>query len=212
MKFPATALIAAFASKADLGNHHLQHRAEQNVRSVAPLRLALLPDAHVMNNRNANIAPTVINVEGAKSSYVSKNSGGGILSNNNQKLHQDVMQWVQETVGVPPAFAAETGPPTKDEINTLREAFAAFYGASRDATAAEQLLTQSIDAWQRQPPDEQAGLYRVRGDCYMVRFICLDDSNNRDIVVDQYHACIMMEVTQLAYYLRFVYVHIIFRH
>ena len=85
-------------------------------------------------------------------------------------LHEHVMDWLQETVGVPPANAATSaGPPTKEEISLLREAFAAFYGANRDAVAAESLLSQTLEAWQRQPPDERAGLYRVRGDCYMVR-------------------------------------------
>ena len=81
--------------------------------------------------------------------------------------------WWQQTF-VSPANAATTiesseasSPPTKEEIATLRQAFAAFYGTDRNPAAAESLLTQSIEAWKRQPPDEQAGLYRVRGDCYM---------------------------------------------
>jgi tetratricopeptide (TPR) repeat protein len=72
---------------------------------------------------------------------------------------------------VQPANAAETAaaaPPTKQEIALLREAFAAFYGTTdRDPTKALDLLSQAIEAWQRQPADELAGLYRVRGDCYM---------------------------------------------
>ena len=59
-------------------------------------------------------------------------------------------------------------PPTKEEIKLLRQAFAVFYGVDRDLTQAEQLLSEAIQVWQRQPPDELAGLYRVRGDCYMV--------------------------------------------
>ena len=72
-------------------------------------------------------------------------------------------------IGVPPAFAAEevTGPPTKDEILTLQKAFAAFYGAQRDPQTALQLLDESVRNFERQPPDERAGLYRVRGDCKM---------------------------------------------
>ena len=67
-----------------------------------------------------------------------------------------------------PAFA-ETEPPkppTNGEVQLLRKAFATFYGASRDAEAAEPLLTEAIQAWERQSADEKAGLYRVRGDCY----------------------------------------------
>ena len=87
-------------------------------------------------------------------------------------LNDGIQSWIQDNIMVPPAnAAAETSappPPTKDEIKLLREAFAAFYGVDRDSTLAESLLSQAIEAWQRQPPDEQAGLYRVRGDVYMV--------------------------------------------
>lgn len=82
-------------------------------------------------------------------------------------------QTVNELIGVPPAFAAEdaatttTGPPTKDEILTLQKAFAAFYGAKRDPQNALSLLDETVENFQRQPPDERAGLYRVRGDCKM---------------------------------------------
>lgn len=76
---------------------------------------------------------------------------------------------VNEWIGVPPAFAAEgeTGPPTNDEIITLQKAFAAFYGAQRNPEAALPLLDETIQNFLRQPPDERAGLYRVRGDCKM---------------------------------------------
>jgi tetratricopeptide (TPR) repeat protein len=49
----------------------------------------------------------------------------------------------------------------------LREALASFYAVDRDVVKAEDLLSQAIEAWQRQAPDERAALYRVRGDCYM---------------------------------------------
>jgi len=86
-----------------------------------------------------------------------------------------LMNWMQTTLTVPPVWAMESlppsqslsSPPTKEEVALLREAFAAFYGTARDYGLAERLLTQSIEAWQRQSPDEQAGLYRVRGDCQM---------------------------------------------
>ena len=80
-------------------------------------------------------------------------------------LSNQIMDWYQHTIGVPPAMAAE--PPSKDEIQVLRQAFAAFYGTNRDYDVAEKLLSESIQAWQKQPTDEQAGLYRVRGDCYL---------------------------------------------
>ena len=76
---------------------------------------------------------------------------------------------MNELIGIPSAFAAEgeTGPPTNDEIITLQKAFAAFYGAQRDPQTALPLLDESIQNFLRQPPDERAGLYRVRGDCKM---------------------------------------------
>jgi len=91
-------------------------------------------------------------------------------------LSDHVTEWISrqgkmanEWIGIPPAFAAEgeIGPPTKDEIITLQKAFAAFYGAQRDPQAALPLLDESVQNFQRQPPDERAGLYRVRGDCKM---------------------------------------------
>ena len=62
--------------------------------------------------------------------------------------------------------AATPEPPTKGEVQLLRQAFAEFYGVNRDLVKSEQLLSQVIEAWERQPADEKAGLYRVRGDCY----------------------------------------------
>lgn len=86
--------------------------------------------------------------------------------------HQSILnRAIQEWIGVPSAFAADTtiAPPTQSEVTLLREALASFYGVDRDLDKSEQLLTQAINAWQRQPPDEKAALYRVRGDCYMAQ-------------------------------------------
>jgi hypothetical protein len=87
-------------------------------------------------------------------------------------LKSGIVAFVQGTLLVPPAFAASEVaaplPPTKDEIKLLQEALAVFYGVDQDLNVAEQLLSQAIKAWKSQPPDEQAGLYRVRADCYMV--------------------------------------------
>ena len=60
-----------------------------------------------------------------------------------------------------------TGPPTQDEIQLLQDALGAMYGAPRDPTIALPLLDQAILAFARQAPDERAGLYRVRAECYM---------------------------------------------
>jgi hypothetical protein len=67
-------------------------------------------------------------------------------------------------------------PPTKDEISLLQKAFADLYGTERNVAQAVDLLSQTIDTWEstHQAGDEIAGLYRVRGDAYMVRYSCLD--------------------------------------
>ncbi|GAX28843.1 hypothetical protein FisN_20Lh139 [Fistulifera solaris] len=58
--------------------------------------------------------------------------------------------------------------PSADDIDVLKQAFAAFYN-TQNLDLSEQLLTQAIQRWQAQPADELAGLYRVRGDCYTQR-------------------------------------------
>lgn len=62
---------------------------------------------------------------------------------------------------------SQSPPPTAAEIKLLREAFASFYGTQRDPPRALELFNQVVEAWQRQPPDELAGIYRVRGDVFM---------------------------------------------
>lgn len=97
-----------------------------------------------------------------------KDSADALLSTSIHSIPSIISTHAKEWLLPQPAFAADIAPPSNDEVQTLRSAFAAFYGANRDAQAAEPLLTQSIQAWERQAPDEKAGLYRVRGDCYMV--------------------------------------------
>ena len=83
------------------------------------------------------------------------------------------------TVIVPPAYAADAPaaaaegvsipPPTAEEVGLLRDALANFYGQPRDSARALELLDRAVAApgWRRQPPDERAALYRVRGDARM---------------------------------------------
>jgi tetratricopeptide (TPR) repeat protein len=58
--------------------------------------------------------------------------------------------------------------PSEEDVILLRSALAEFYGRNRDIIKAEKLLTDAIARWEEQPSDERAGLYRVRGDCYML--------------------------------------------
>jgi len=78
---------------------------------------------------------------------------------------QDLLHGIREWL-IPSANAADSStPPTADEVKLLREAFEVLYG-ERNPAKAEGLLSKAITAWESQPPDERAGLYRVRGDCY----------------------------------------------
>lgn len=163
MKFAAASLVAAFVSNGN-EHHHSHHQGVTRYSSLASKLHIIVPDVAAALPADE----VVVLQEAPKTMAVS----GASIS----KLSQDVQFWWQATVGVPPAFAVSTetqtvavGPPTNQEVGLLQQAFGAFYGAQRDPIAAESLLTQSIASWQRQPPDEQAGLYRVRGDCYMVR-------------------------------------------
>ena len=64
-------------------------------------------------------------------------------------------------------------PPSEEDVTLLRSAFAEMYrplkSGSRDYEKAHQLLSSAIERWAEQPDDERAGLYRVRGDCNMIR-------------------------------------------
>ena len=78
----------------------------------------------------------------------------------NSMMMTHIREWI-----VPSANAIE--PPSEKDIDLLQQAMAAYYNQDRNFDKAETLLSQSIQAWQSQPVDELAGLYRVRADCYM---------------------------------------------
>lgn len=75
-------------------------------------------------------------------------------------IREGVSTWIADAPSPPP--------PSKDDVQLLRNAFAVFYGVDRNLEQSETLLSQTIERWQGQPPDEIAGLYRVRGDCHML--------------------------------------------
>jgi hypothetical protein len=146
----------------------------QSVQAFCPLAVADPPLPLV---RSSETTATVSSCQEPFTSFIPSPS---------HDLFNNVLSWYQHTLGVPPAWGSESSkPPTKEEINLLREAFAAFYGTGRDVVVAEQLLTQAIQAWQKQPADELAGLYRVRGDCYMALLRPLE-------AVDDYAASISL--------------------
>jgi hypothetical protein len=71
--------------------------------------------------------------------------------------------------------ATSIPPPSSEDVAVLRAAFAEMYRplnkgeVVRDYEKAHALLSDAIDRWKDQPADERAGLYRVRGDCNMLR-------------------------------------------
>lgn len=101
--------------------------------------------------------------------YYNRGGGGAsIVMQHQQKpasllLQEGVATWLAD------AAAAAKDAPSKQDIQLLREAFAEFYGVDRDLAKAEALLSQAVNVWQKLPADELAGIYRVRGDCYMAQ-------------------------------------------
>lgn len=75
------------------------------------------------------------------------------------RLTEGISTWIISSAGQPPSAS---------DISKLQRAFAQFYGVDRDLVTSEQMLTEVIEIWKDQPLDEQAGLYRVRADCYML--------------------------------------------
>ena len=78
-------------------------------------------------------------------------------------LHDGISSWLVATTTT---TIADVAAPSKADVQLLRQAFAEFYGVNRDLVKSEELLSQVIVLWEKQPPDERAALYRVRGDCY----------------------------------------------
>jgi len=142
-----------------------------------PLSAAsFLPSLKIENSRKGTAAQTIISLFSPVQSDIPKPSSDRAIvtsyessghwrseSVSSQHLLHGVREWL-----IPPANAAvstASNPPTAEEVKLLRNAFEALYG-ERNPAKAEDLLNKAIDAWERQPPDERAGLYRVRGDCY----------------------------------------------
>lgn len=91
-----------------------------------------------------------------------------IITTNQNRINvipvNTMMEHIREWI-VPSANAIV--PPSEKDVDLLQQAMAAYYNQDRDFAKAETLLSQSIQAWQSQPADELAGLYRIRADCYM---------------------------------------------
>jgi len=102
-------------------------------------------------------------------------------------LHSSTLDWLSSSSSSSFMISevAQASPPTAAEIKLLREAFASFYGTQRDAPRALELFNQVLEAWQRQPADELAGLYRVRGDVYMANL-------NADSAIQDYSKAIRL--------------------
>jgi tetratricopeptide (TPR) repeat protein len=81
--------------------------------------------------------------------------------------------------------AATSQPPSEEDVKLLQQAFGQFYGVERDLVLSDKLLTQTIDRWEvtKQPADELAGLYRVRGDCRMLSAQASDAQKDFNVAV-----------------------------
>ena len=78
---------------------------------------------------------------------------------------------------VPSAFAADA--PSKKDIELLNRAMATYYNKEgRDLDKAEQLLSEAIGVWEKQPADERAALYRIRADCHVAMKKPVDAQND----------------------------------
>jgi hypothetical protein len=80
---------------------------------------------------------------------------------------------------------AAVAPPSEEDVTLLRSAFAEMYrplkNGPRNYEKAYQLLSSAILRWEGQPNDERAGLYRVRGDCNMIRNSVTTGSSASDL-------------------------------
>jgi hypothetical protein len=140
--------------------------------STNRLSLNMLTNEHAsMSSTVASTTTTTTNVAVVvvgNIPSISRPLGTLPLGTSSEQLTRGMRQFLMPVL---PAEAAETttavAPPTNDEIKLLREALGAIYG-ERNPEKAKDLLTRAISAWERQPPDERAALYRVRGDCFMV--------------------------------------------
>lgn len=149
MKYFATAFIAPFLNGPAV-------ERQQSSRDFCVCHL-MMEGAH-------NQGSIVTLMEHVSSSYMHAPSYTAKYSTERHasgSLAKGVREWL-----VPSANAAIEGP-TNEQIDLLRRAFAALYNEGGSPEVALPLLNDVVEAWAKQPADERAGLYRVRGDCHL---------------------------------------------
>ena len=147
-------IVAAFAPSLTINNSY------KRASSISNLNLSPSPQVDVSKPYNAQTIITCYKTIQSKPESESVQS---------QALFQGIREWLIPSANAASTTATATSkPPTAEEVKMLRDAFGALYG-ERNPSKAEALLSQAINAWERQPADERAGLYRVRGDCFAVR-------------------------------------------
>jgi hypothetical protein len=187
MKF-SPCLIAAFVGSNQRNNVSFQRNVGETSRTSSSTALSLLPFANVVTEDLISFtSPKTTTTTSCQLERRQQEQQQSYQPRQKSIMENGVLSWIQNNLLVPPANAATTtatsaapAPPTKEEIVLLRQAFAAFYGVDRNLEQAQQFFSEAIDSWQRQGPDERAGLYRVRGDVYMVRD---DDERKTDVFV-----------------------------
>lgn len=141
---------------------------------LIPLAWAPSLNLHPWNLPRHLQRPTTLKAIEVPASSVA-NSASFIGLESTSLLQTHISNWMS-TTSIESSIASTSNllsadrPPTDEEIKLLQNAFAAFYGAEKDVSRALELLTKTIDIWEstKQGGDEIAGLFRVRGDAYMV--------------------------------------------
>jgi len=171
MAFAQVVNVPSFQSKSDSLKH-----------SSVALNALFLDDA--MHHAAANAPSSALTAAVASTSNFAdwnplQRDVADWLGNENTNIDPTTNNIISTTIGSTTTILASSSTssspsqpdrmPTKDEINQLQQALAAFYGAEKNVDVANDLLGRSIRVWEEthQGGDEIAGLYRVRGDVKM---------------------------------------------
>lgn len=128
-----------------------------------------LPSTHQPDQMNQLAAEPALLLSGSRRDGAAFEA----TSSSSSVLVDGVSLWMSQTT-------TAVSPPSNEDIQLLRNAFAELYGVDRNIPKSLTLLNQAIERWQGQPPDELAGLYRVRGDANMLASSATDAASDYD--------------------------------
>ena len=145
MKFSNWIVTAFIGTGGNTRKIHTEIATSSNCQTSLSL---FAPQGFYHGSMTAEANPTPSTEQTITTVHVNSRITDALTKDSDSPLFSGIREWL-----VPKASAAEVAaPPTQEEIKLLREAFATFYGLDRDLEKSEQLLTNVIDAWQRQPP------------------------------------------------------------